>query len=201
MIAPPARRYTAGASWNADEVLLCMTDGVHLDVVGQLVVAVEEQARAFLRRHDQVDRREVVLVARRRRRRVVDVAVVVGRDVLAARARDCARGTAARIDVAERVRRLDVAERRRRRTADRLALPAPGRSGAVRAVQRDRVLREIAVAGEHLLGLVVADAGHDRALVGALAERELVALAARRRPCRRCRSSPRTRRPGNRCAG
>ena len=61
----------SGASWNADEVLLCMTDGIHFDVVGQLVVAVQEEARAFLRRHDQVDRREVVLVARAGRGRLL----------------------------------------------------------------------------------------------------------------------------------
>ena len=116
---PPrsARRRRAsrtGASWNADEVLLCMTDGIDLDVVGQLVVAVEEEARAFLRRHDQVDGREVVLVARAVAVRIVDVAVVVGRDVLAARA-GIAREEAAsgiREKVGERVRDLDVPVRR-----------------------------------------------------------------------------------------
>src|SRR5262249_21332145 len=68
---------------------------VDVDTVGQVVRAIDEQARALMRRHQQVYGCVFVLVGRRGGRTVVDEAVVVRQRIGAARARRMRQGTAA----------------------------------------------------------------------------------------------------------
>src|SRR5450759_4501775 len=102
--------------------------------------------------------------------------MVVGRDVAAAGARiarDIVAGATGE-DTQESRRNLDMPVRHGTRPTDEAVR---WRLRAARDGHRMR--RELAVAGEDAVGLVVVDARNDAALVGALAEHEPVALLHR----------------------
>src|SRR5213078_2638138 len=146
----------------------------HVAVLRDVVVAVGEQVDAVRRRHQVVQRLEVVVVTERgvgRHDEVAESAAAVGRAI--------ARRTARDDDLRGADHRVDAAGRRGRRTVQRperarvWVVPRKGGAlGRTGEVVRVRLLGEVALAGHHRFLLLVAAGERDVAAVRRVAGHE-----------------------------